>query len=247
MLDDMTCEKVTADNGRPMWLFSDGTLLPVVRGGSDGGDAGEGGSEGSGDAGEGSGSGEGDEGGEGSGSGGSDDAEAAKWKALARKHENEAKKLRAEADKLKAASLSDAEKALEQAKVEGRQAAQAEFGQRLAAAEIKAALTGVVPNPAEIVEDLNLAKYVTDGGEVDGEAVAALKKKYEGFGRQGRTSGPDLGQGQRGKTPAGGKEQLTRADLDKMTPEQIVKASRAGLLNDIRQGKGRSSEYGAEY
>lgn len=243
MIDDMTVEKVTAGDGRLMWRFSDGTMLPVVRGGSDDGGAG---GEGSGESsGEGEGSGSGDNG-EGEGSSESTPtAEEAKWKALARKHENEAKRLRAEADKLRASSQTDAEKALETAKAEGRQAAQSEFGQRLAAAEIKAALTGVVPNPAEIVEDLNLAKYVTDDGDVDGEAVAALKKKYEGFARQGK-SGPDLGQGRRGDAPAG-KDQLTKADLDRMTPEQIVKARREGRLDDLAKGKGASSVYGAEY
>lgn len=244
MFDDMTVEKVTAGDGRLMWRFSDGTMLPVVRGGSDdGGESGEGGNEGSGE-GEGS-SGESSGESEGSGESKPSGEDVAKWKSLARKHESEAKKLRAEADKLRASSQTDAEKAVETAKAEGRQAAQLEFGQRLAGAEIKAALTGVVPNPAEIVEDLNLAKYVTDDGEVDGEAVAALKKKYEGFARQGRP-GPDLGQGRRGDAPAG-KDQLTKADLDRMTPEQIVKARREGRLDDLAKGKGVSGVYGAEY
>lgn len=33
------------------------------------------------------------------------------------------------------------------------------------------------------------------------------------------------------------KKQLTRADLAKMTPEEIVKAQKEGLLRDILSGK----------
>jgi hypothetical protein len=104
------------------------------------------------------------------------------WKAEARKWETRAKensKAVTELDKLKAKTMSETEKAVAEAEARGRTAAVTDFGSRLAAAEIKAALTGVVSDPNVIVEDLNLARYLTDDGEVDSKAVAALRKKYE--------------------------------------------------------------------
>jgi hypothetical protein len=235
-----------------MWRFSDGTLLPVVRGGSDDGGAGSGdagsGDGGSGDAGDGgSGSGDAGDGGSGSGDAGSGDAgsgdDAAKWKALSRKHEAEAKKAKAELDKIRAANQTEAEKALEAARQEGRQAATVDVAQRLAAAEIKAALTGIVPDPASIVEDLNLAKYVDDSGEVNSEAVAELRKRFEGLSKGARRpgGGNPLGQGQKGEPARQG--QLTQADLSKMSPQEIVKARREGRLADLQRGIGLTTSY----
>jgi len=66
--------------------------------------------------------------------------------------------------------------------------------QRVARAEVKAALTGLVDDPDSIVEDLNLARFVDDDGEINEGAIAALKTKYAGFtGKRGPR--PDLSQG----------------------------------------------------
>lgn len=70
-------------------------------------------------------------------------------------------------------------KDLQSARDEARQEARFEFGEKLAAARIEAALTGLVPDPAEIVGDLNLAKYVDDDGEVDVAAITSLKSRYQ--------------------------------------------------------------------
>jgi len=161
-------------------------------------------------------------------------AEAAKWKALARKHEATAKANKTAADELaalKAANQTDTEKAVTEAEQRGRSAATADFGQRLAAAEIKAALTGVVPDPAAIVEDLNLVKYVTDTGDVDQDAVTALRVKYAAFAATKPTS-PDLKQGQQGGDGAK-PSQLSQADLERMTTDQIVAAKKEGRFNDL--------------
>lgn len=159
-------------------------------------------------------------------------AEAEKWKSLARKHEDASKKnssAQKELEKLKAEGMSEQEKAVAEAEARGRQAALAVAAEKLAGAEIKAALTGVVKNPAEIVGDLNLAKYVTDTGDVDAEAVAALRAR---FLEQLPAKDPaDLKQGNRGGS---GPSQLTRAELAKMTPEQIDQAHREGRLNEMQ-------------
>ena len=129
-------------------------------------------------------------------------AEAEKWKSLARKHEDRAKENGAaarELEKLREASLSEAEKAVAEAEKRGRTAALTEVSQRLAAAEIKAALTGIVKDPADIVGDLNLAKFVTADGDVDAKAVTALKDRYAALAP---TRVADLKQGAHPAPPA---------------------------------------------
>jgi len=53
--------------------------------------------------------------------------------------------------------------------------------QRVARAEVKAALTGLVDDPNSIVEDLNLARFIDSDGEIDQGALDKLKAKYAGF------------------------------------------------------------------
>ena len=129
-------------------------------------------------------------------------AEADKWKAMARKHEDRAKENGAaarELEKLREASLSEAEKAVAEAEKRGRTAALTEVATRLAAAEIRAALTGVVADPAVVVDDLNLAKFVTPDGDVDAKAVTALKDRYAALVPK---QAPDLKQGARPAPPS---------------------------------------------
>lgn len=121
--------------------------------------------------------------------------------AASRRWEERAKANQEQLEALKKSQMSDTEKAIEEAKAAGRAEAHGEVGQRLAAAEIKAALAGVVEDPASIVEDLNLAKYVTDKGDVDTEAVKALAEKFQKLS-PGKGSA-DLKQGTRGKAAGG--------------------------------------------
>lgn len=204
-----------------------------------------GGSGGGGDGDESGDSGGSDEGGSG-GSGTDLTAEVAKWKSLARKHEEQAKrnaKAARELEQLKRSQMDEHEKAIAEAEERGRRAARLEVAERLAAAEIRAELKGVVDDPAAIVEDLNVRKYVTDDGEVDSDAVAQLREKFarlaksssdggnsDGSGAGTGRGGPDLRQGVRGgNRPA----QLTRDDLKNMTPDEIAKAKSEGRLNDL--------------
>lgn len=231
--DDITWTR-TVLNDTPTWVCSDGTTLPVVSGG-DGPDP------------------DPDPDPEPTPNPAPDPdpdpdpaptaEELAKWKALARKHEDRAKanaSAAKELETLRAASMSDTEKAVAEAEQRGRQAATAEHVQQLAGARIEAALTGIVPDPAAVVEDLNLLKYVTDTGDVDGDAIETLRTKYAelaaGTNSNGNGDGPkpkpDLKQGNRGRS-GGGKPQLTRADLAGMSPDAIEQARLDGRLDDI--------------
>jgi len=161
-------------------------------------------------------------------------AEANKWKAAARKHEDRAKanfQAAKELETLKESQLSDTDKAVKEAEARGQAAAIAQFGQKIAAAELKAALAGLIPDPAGVIEDLNLAKFVTDTGDVDADAVAALREKYALLAPAKNAPAPNLHQGRQGPPVQG---QLSRADLERMTPDEITAAMAQGRLDEIR-------------
>ena len=107
----------------------------------------------------------------------------------------------AEYDRLTEASKTADERAQEALKAAENRALASM--QRVARAEVKAALTGLVDDPDSIVEDLNLARFVDDDGEINEGAIAALKTKYAGFSSK-RGPRPDLSQGSgaNGKTTA---------------------------------------------
>lgn len=107
------------------------------------------------------------------------------------------RKADAASEQARLAALDDATRQVEEAKAEakkaGRDEAASEFGSRIAAAEIKAALTGIIPDPASIVEDLNISRYLTDTGEVDAAKVADLKAKYQALAKTPGTGSADGG------------------------------------------------------
>lgn len=225
---------------KPTWLFS-----PPKDDGDGGGDDGDGdGDEGDSDDGE-----DDDEGGN-----ADDDVDALKadrdkWKSQSRKHETRAKanaKAAKELEELRSKNLPPDEAAVREAEERGRTAARAEHAQALAGARIEAALTGIVDDPADLVEELNLAKYVDDDGEVDTDAIEELKEKWSARMGTKKTEDEDddepgdkpkrkadLKQGKRGKNGSGTPEQLTRDWLSGKTPEQIEAARLAGQLNDV--------------
>lgn len=158
-------------------------------------------------------------------------AEAEKWKSFSRKHEDQAKANHAELEKLRQAQMSDQEKAINEAMSKGRAEAVREFSERLAVSEIKGALAGVVPDPSAIVEDLNISKYVGEDGNVLSDKVNALRERYSKLAPAKRES-LDLGQG-KGKNSNGDKPQLSQADLNRMSAEQISAAHKAGQLDQL--------------
>lgn len=148
-------------------------------------------------------------------------AEAEKWKSHARKHEQLWKE-----------KQSDTEKAVKEAEARGRADATKTYAEKIAAAELKAALTGVVPDPSAVVEDINLARYVTDTGDVNTEAIAAAREKFAAIlGSPPQPQAPTLHQGRQGQPTPG---QLTRADLAHMNPDDINKAIAEGRLDEVR-------------
>lgn len=132
--------------------------------------------------------------------------QVAYWQHQARKHETASKSrgdydaIVAERDQLKAATQTDAEKAIEQARKEASDAAMASarnhFAGQLVAAKLEAALAGKVPADkiASQVAFLDHSKFLTDSGEVDTDKVTQYAAGISSAG----TNWPDMGNGNRG-------------------------------------------------
>lgn len=112
-------------------------------------------------------------------------AEAEKYKALMRKHEERAKanaSAASELDKVRKAQMSETEKAVADAKQAGRTEAQQAVAGRLARAEFRAAAAGRVEKDTldGFLEYADLSKFVGDDGEPDGKAIDAVVKRLAG-------------------------------------------------------------------
>jgi hypothetical protein len=129
--------------------------------------------------------------------------EVEKWKTLARKHEDRAKtnqKAVSELEALRQSQMSDQEKALDEARKSARTETLREIGAHLVTAEFRAQAAGrlTAEQVAELVEDIDMTKYLTESGEVDAERVA---RKVEALAPKpdpnAAPTWPDLGQGAR--------------------------------------------------
>ena len=115
------------------------------------------------------------------------------------------------AEQARLAALSDADRRVEEARIAGKEEATKGFGSVLAAAKIEAALTGIVPDPAAIVEDLNVSRYLTDAGEVDATKVAELKAKYQALAKTPGAGSADGGPQGSPPQPKSIDDQITEA------------------------------------
>jgi hypothetical protein len=161
----------------------------------------------------------------------------AKWKAAeatAREREQELAALRAQAEGKEA----EHKAALEAQRV--RDEALAAANERILKAEVRAAATGKLADPADALQFLDLSTLeVSPDGEVDSAAVAAaietLIKSKPYLAAQGgnRFQGTADGGTRKETRPA----QLTRADLARMSPAEIETARVEGRLADLLSGK----------
>lgn len=114
------------------------------------------------------------------------------------------KALQQELEKVRQAQMSESDKAVAEAEMRGRAAATVEFGQRLAAAQFVAvaAKRNADFDAASVLEDLNLAKYVTDTGEPDGKGIASVVERLVPERAANPRPTGDVGLGPRPAAPA---------------------------------------------
>jgi hypothetical protein len=127
--------------------------------------------------------------------------------------EKEAKDLKARLDELERAQMSEQERAVAEAREEARKETRAEFGSQLVAAEVKVAATGLLAAEQidTLIEDLNLAKFLSQDGQVDVERVKAFVEGIAPKATDGTQRVPDLGQGARNSSAALGSDPLLQA------------------------------------
>ncbi|MET9510764.1 hypothetical protein ABZX62_20280 [Streptomyces flavidovirens] len=222
----------------PLATFVAGTILGHRRNGSPiyaiagGNGAGEGGSasgqSGAGDSGA-SGQQGSDQGGQASGQQSGASGDGTDWKAEARKWEDRAKANKTAQDELatlKAANMSEQEKAVTEAETRGRTAAAATYGQKLASAEFRAAVAAAGIDLGEAAELIDVNRFVADDGEVNVAAIKSAVTKLSKLApaRAGR-SGGDLSGGS-------GDQALS---IDKQIAEATAKRDFATVIRLKRQ------------
>jgi hypothetical protein len=105
---------------------------------------------------------------------------------------------------LRTAQMTDQEKAVEQAREEGRKLAARAAGVALAGAEFRALAAGKLADPAKMVEDgdLNLGRFVDDDGNVDKRALGRLVERLASSAAPVQ-AGPGVPPGPRGNGQSG--------------------------------------------
>lgn len=137
--------------------------------------------------------------------------------------------------KLEEANQSEADKAIAAAKAEGRTEALAEANGRLLHAEIKAAAAGRLQNPDDAIALLDLSDFSPgDDGFDQQEITSAIDGLLEArpYLAAGPGATPPPGDPDSGARKSGA-GQVTEAELDRMTPEQIEKAMNDGRLDTL--------------
>lgn len=128
------------------------------------------------------------------------------------------------------------EAAIEKARREAREEAMATANERYARLEVKAALAGRVSNLDVALRLVDISAIEVDAnGDVDAESVEAeisklLAEAPELAAKTTRFAG-GADQGAKGKSAE--LSQLTQSDIERMTPEQVVEARKAGRLNKL--------------
>lgn len=128
--------------------------------------------------------------------------ELERLKSIARKQEDRAKanaKAAQELEQLRQATMSEQEKAVAQAREEGRKQAITEFGGQLVDAEIRAVAAGRLDDRAlnVLFQSLNRAAFLNEDGTVDQKSVAEFVSGIAPPPPPKDPAFPDLGQGVR--------------------------------------------------
>ncbi|MFJ8755674.1 hypothetical protein [Streptomyces cyaneofuscatus] len=135
---------------------------------------------------------------------GKGDSDVEKWKAQSRKHEARAKEnadAARELAELKAANATDSEKAIAEAVKSAVAEERSKGAAKLARQVFLAGAAGRLENPADVVEDVNLSKYIDANGDVDEDGLGKLidrlapKGKGDGDGDGGGGGGEGGGEG----------------------------------------------------
>lgn len=135
-------------------------------------------------------------------------AEVDKWKAQSRKNEERAKanaKAQRDLDELRQQSMTEQERAVEAARAEARTEVLKEVAETRVADAFRVAAAGRGIDVDELLDGINLSRFVTDDGPDTG-AISAFVEKIAPAKSDDGDPFPDLGQGARasGSAPLNG-------------------------------------------
>lgn len=153
------------------------------------------------------------------------DAELAKWKEQARKHERRAKDNAAaakELDDIKKSQLTEQERLV----AETRQSTLQEVAGKLVDAEFKAATQGRFVSPDAALA-FDRKEFISPDGEIDSDAIRTWVEANTMTPEQPKV---DFGQGSRGNDAKLGMIR-SRDELQDMSPSEILKARQDGRLD----------------
>jgi hypothetical protein len=125
-------------------------------------------------------------------------AEARKWEARARADAKKAERAAQDADRLRKASMTDAERSVATAREEGERAGLAKASEALVTAHLEAALAHLDDGQREaLVEGVNAARFLGDDGLPDKTAIRTWADRVAPKPTGGGQQFPNLGQGRR--------------------------------------------------
>jgi len=125
----------------------------------------------------------------------------AELRATLERERNKTRDVERQLAELQRQNMSASQRAIEDARTEGRLSAVKEAGTRVAVEAFRAAATGRLPDAAAIetaLEALDLSRFVNDRGEIDRDAIARLVEKLA----PPAPSGPRIPAGSHGGGPS---------------------------------------------
>jgi hypothetical protein len=170
--------------------------------------------------------------------GGSDvkdwEAEARKWQHFSKKHEANWQKVSKELADVQRAGMTDAERALEEAREQGRQEARVSSITERAQLKLEAAAAKAGVDLTPVLPLLDVSKFVANG-DVHDTAITEFVTGYAGSAPKAPKFAQNLGIGPQSDSRAPG--QLTRAQFAELSPRERVQARKDGRVDALLRGE----------
>ncbi|GAA3537215.1 hypothetical protein GCM10022419_016330 [Nonomuraea rosea] len=165
------------------------------------------------------------------------EAEAKKWQHFSKKHEANWKKASEELDRLNQANMTDAERAIADAKEQGRLEALASVTAERVQDKLEAAAAKAGVDLAPLLSHIDISKFAAEDGGVNqtaiGDFVTQLSAQFAGPKEPRFAQGLGIGPQSDQRAPG----QLTRADLKRMSAREIAQAKKDGRLDALTRGE----------
>ncbi|MGN9782757.1 hypothetical protein ACTMTF_15095 [Nonomuraea sp. ZG12] len=162
------------------------------------------------------------------------EAEAKKWQHFSKKHEANWQKATTELAALNQAGMTDAERAVAEAKEQGRKEALDSVITERAQLKLEAAAAKAGVDLTTLMPLLDTSKFLANG-DVNDAAINEFVTGYAGSAPKAPKFAQGLGIGPQSDSRAPG--QLTREELARLSPRERVQARKDGRLDALLRGE----------